>query len=69
VFYKAKLRLIDTEGQRTVAEGFCAYIPEKTAEAPSREELIDSDAELLKAELQVAAEYCVDEFRAKALGL
>jgi hypothetical protein len=67
VIYSAKLRLIDTKHARLIADGFCARAPEKTPDAPTRAELLDDHAAGLKKQLAIAADYCANEFRTKAL--
>lgn len=67
VMYSAKLRLIDTRNRKVVAEGFCSRIPEKSDGAPSHEQLLANQAQLLKSELSLAAEHCITELGAKAL--
>jgi hypothetical protein len=67
VIYSAKLRLIDTKHAKLIADSFCARVPEETPDAPTREELLDNHAAGLKKQLAVAADFCVQEFRAKAL--
>lgn len=67
VMYSAKLRLIDTRNREVVAEGFCSRIPEKSDGAPSHEQLLANQAQLLKSELSLAAEHCIAELGAKAL--
>ena len=68
VIYHAKERLIDTKTRKTLAEGFCSRIPEKSDDAPSHDELLADQAARLKQELDAAADYCVSEFRTKMLG-
>jgi hypothetical protein len=68
VLYHAKARLIDTKTRKTLAEGFCSRVPEKTADAPSYDALLADSAARLKQELEAAADYCVSEFRTKMLG-
>ncbi len=67
VIYSAKARLIDTKTRKVLAEGFCSRVPDKTDDAPSHEELLANQAARLKQELQVAADHCISEFRAKVL--
>lgn len=67
VMYSAKLRLINTDNGQVVAESFCARLPEKTEAAPSYNELLANQAQRLKDELRAAADYCVGEFKTKAL--
>lgn len=67
VMYSAKLRLINTADGQVVAESFCSRVPDKTDGAPSYNELLANRAQRLKDELRVAADYCVGEFKSKAL--
>jgi len=67
VIYSAKLRLIDTKHAKLIADSFCARVPEETPDAPTREELLDNHAAGLKKQLAIAADFCVQEFRTKAL--
>lgn len=67
VMYSAKLRLIDTRNARLIAEGFCARMPAKTADTPTRPQLLDNRAAGLKQQLASAADYCIRQFREKAL--
>jgi hypothetical protein len=63
--YSAKMRVIDTKKRSLLAEGFCSRVPEKSESAPSYDQLLENQAARLKQELKVAAEHCIDEFRAK----
>lgn len=67
VIYSAKLRLLDTKHGKLIADSFCARVPEKTPDAPTRNQLLDDHAAGLKKELALAADYCINEFRSKAL--
>jgi hypothetical protein len=67
VMYTVKTRLIDTRNERVVAEAFCAHLPDQTPESPTYDQLIDNNAEGLKAGLQVGADYCLKELREKLL--
>jgi hypothetical protein len=69
VMYSAKLRVIDTRTRKMVAEGFCARVPEKNAEAPSHDQLLADKAARLKGELRIAADYCIDQFKANVFGV
>lgn len=83
VIYEAKLRLIDTNQKSIVAEGYCRpYKYEKrkemgqdfflvTSDNPnfSYDELIQNDAEVLKNQLKVNADSCVDFFKKDILAL
>ncbi len=69
VLYSARLRLIDRQRQLAVAEDLCAYNPkyEDTSKGPTREELVNNNAEGLKRELAKAADHCIAFFRANVL--
>ena len=69
VSYSAKLRLIDTHNNKVLAEGFCSRVPDKTDSSPTYDELLANKATRLKEELKVAADYCIQEFRSKTLGI
>lgn len=69
VIYSAKLRLIDIKSKKIISEGFCSRVPEKTNGAPSKEQLLGNKAEGLKAELKIAANFCINEFKQKTLSL
>lgn len=70
VRYSARVRLFDTKTARVLAEGSCRRSPDETPpDAPSYEELLANGAQRLKAELRIAAEHCLGEFRAKTLSL
>lgn len=59
VIYSAKATLIQTETGKVIAEGFCKRIPETDVGASTYDELLASDAKLLKEELRLAGEECV----------
>ncbi|HEX9982924.1 MAG TPA: hypothetical protein VGF69_06655 [Thermoanaerobaculia bacterium] len=67
VIYNAKLRLIDTKSGKLLAAGFCSSIPDKSADAPSHDELLADNAARLKQELTEAADHCIIDFRTKVL--
>ncbi len=67
MIYSAKLRLINTQNSEVVAESFCPRVPEKTDSAPSYKLLVANNAQRLKDELHAAADYCIAEFKTKAL--
>jgi hypothetical protein len=69
VIYSVKVRLIDTKKSKVMAEGFCARVPDKADNAPSYDQLVADSAAGLKRELAIAADYCVNELRAKVLAL
>lgn len=65
VIYSVKVRLIDTKAGKTIAEGFCQRFPEKTSDAPSREQLLANAAAGLKDQLNIHAGQCLTELQAK----
>ena len=67
VNYSGRLRVIDTESGKVIAESYCTKQP--FAERPdlTRDELLADRAQRLKDELRAAAEFCIAEFRAHAL--
>jgi hypothetical protein len=67
VLYNARLRLIDVKNGTVLVEGGCHYIPKKTPDSPSHAVLLANHAERLKQELHKAADYCIAEFKSKAL--
>ena len=67
VIYSAKLRVIDTRTRTQVAEGYCSRDPEQDASSPSYDMLLADNAERLKEELMIAANYCIGEFKEKVL--
>ncbi len=69
VIYSAKLRLLEAASNSVIAEGFCSRVPEKDENAPSKDELLADDAFVLKAELRLGANQCINEFREKVFSL
>lgn len=69
VIYTAKARLIDTANKATVAEAFCKRIPESNANAPTYDELTANEAAVLKKELALASDECVNSLKADMLTL
>lgn len=69
VIYSAKVRLIDTRTSKLLAEGFCASLPERSEDSPSRDQLLDNGAEGLKRELRVAADRCIPQLAWNVLGV
>ncbi len=67
VIYSAKLRLINGKTKRVEAEGFCSRVPDQDENSPSYDELLANNAERLKQELKVAADYCIGEFKTNVL--
>jgi len=69
VTYSAQFRLIDTRQQVVLCEGFFAWTPNDTANAPGYGELMDNNAARLKAELKIAEEGAVRHFKTETLRL
>jgi len=69
VVYHAKLRIIDPSDKQVLAEGFCSRVPEQDKNSPSYKEMIANNAERLKTELKIAADYCKDQFLRETLNL
>lgn len=67
VVYNAKLRIIDTRSEAEVAGGYCHRVMGEPNAAPSYEELLANEAQLLKEKLQRAADECIDEFQKTVL--
>lgn len=62
VTYRARLRLIDAARQTVVAESSCLSEQGDEAKRPSKEQLLEGRARLLKSYLAKAASSCVDVF-------
>lgn len=69
VLYHARLRLIDTGGDKVIAEGGCSRFSGGISEPPNYDELVENSAIRLKDELKQAAKFCIQEFGGKYLGL
>lgn len=69
VLYSSRLQLIDVKSKRVVADSICSRVPEKTESSPTYEELLAGNAQRLKNELKVAADYCIDQFRSQVFNL
>ena len=65
IIYSAHLRLIDRQSAKVIAEEFCEYTPEYSEDAPSHDDLVESNASGLKRELHKAADYCIKCFKDK----
>lgn len=65
--YSAKFRIIDTTSAKVIAESYCEKQAFTTRPDFTREELLANRAQRLKDELRAAAEFCIEEFRTKAL--
>jgi hypothetical protein len=62
VAYRAQLRLIDAARQTVVAESSCLSEQGDEAKRPSKEQLLENRARLLKSYLAKAASSCADVF-------
>lgn len=69
VIYSAKLRLIESKNKRLIAEGFCSRVPGQNDSSPSYDQLLSNKAEMIKSELQLAAAYCIKEFKTKVFNM
>lgn len=67
VFYKAKIRLIDTRSKASVAESACLYTSKDRPNPPTRDELLADQAARLKSELDIGVASCVERFQKEAL--
>jgi hypothetical protein len=63
VIYSNKLRLIDVHNSKVIAEGFCYQAPYQTEKSPSYDQLVGSNAKVLKNELKIYADKCLQEFK------
>jgi hypothetical protein len=69
VFYSARLRLVDLKSAKVIAEGFCSRMPEETPDAPTGDELLANGAAVVKRELKIAADTCIEHFRGATFAL
>jgi len=69
VIYNAKIRLINAKDSSILAEVNCSRLPKEKKGAPSYDEMLANNAKILKSELKIAVDYCVNEFRTKALNI
>ncbi len=60
VTYSARLRLIDTNAKRVVAETMCQTVQGDDAKPPTKDQLLENKASLLKEYLGKGASACVD---------
>lgn len=75
VNYTARVRLIDAkdlhiiDGKKgtVIARGSCSRIPEETPNTPTYDDFLIHGAQRLIHELDVAAQFCLEEFQAKVL--
>jgi hypothetical protein len=69
VRYEGTLTLIDKRSGQNVAEGICSFHVLKSGDAPTLGELIASDRKLLRAGLESAGGFCVDDYRRRILNI
>jgi hypothetical protein len=69
VIYTAKLRLINSDTGKLLAEGFCKRVPEYNDDAPTKSELLADKAGKLKEELMLGANSCIEQLKADVLSL
>lgn len=69
VIYTAKARLIHAVSKTVVAEGFCKRIPDDSSNAPTYDELLANEAELLKKQLASATDECIKSIKVEMLSL
>lgn len=69
VIYSAKLRLMDSDTGKLLAEGFCQRTPEYNENAPTKSELLADKAAKLKEELLLGADSCIEQLKADVLSL
>jgi len=52
-----------------IAEGECTSLPVDAPDAPTFDEMQANQGALLRASLAATAEYCIDDYRKRILGL
>ena len=67
--YRGSLQLTDNRTHRVIAEGTCIARPVDGDDSPTMDELRANEGALLKASLAATAEYCIDDYRKRVLGL
>ncbi len=67
VIMRGSSPMTDTRNRQDVGEGICFRIPEKSNGAPSHEQLLENQVQLLKLELSQEVEHCINEFGARKL--
>ncbi|KMW47357.1 hypothetical protein AC240_11005, partial [Ralstonia sp. MD27] len=69
VTYAARLRLIETSSKQILAESMCSGVQGDDNNPPSKDQLLDNQATLLKKYLDQAANGCVEAFARDVLVL
>lgn len=68
-FYVATLRLIEMSSENILAEGWCSTVNRLPHTWFSLDDLIGNGASRLKIEFENIAQFCVEEFSKKSLGM
>jgi hypothetical protein len=67
--YEGKIRLVDQRRKLVLADGICKTEPISGEGVRSCAELVRNGGERLKQELSAAAEFCIEDYRTRLLGL
>ena len=69
VIYTARARLIDVQSNDVIAEGFCKHNPDSNLNAPTYDELLANQANLLKSELSTISQECINTMKTQMFAL
>jgi len=69
VKYRGTLRLTDNRSHQVIAEGECTSLPVDTPDTPTFDEMQGNEGAVLRASLAATADYCIDDYRKRILGL
>ena len=69
VNYSARMRLIEVASKSVVAEINCASVQGEDSNLPTKDQLLENGASLLKTKLSLAASTCVEMFAREGLAL
>lgn len=69
VTYQARLRLIDTASKDVIAETMCSSVQGDDENPPTKDDLLENEAALLKDYLEKASQACVDVLSSQILML
>ncbi|HYD42358.1 MAG TPA: hypothetical protein VEB43_16135 [Anaeromyxobacter sp.] len=58
--YHARIRLIATGSKKVMAESMCKVLPADFGDTPTRDELLDHEAALLRQHMAMATNKCID---------
>ena len=68
-YYTGDIKLLDGSSGEVLARNTCKYkYPETAKESPGYDELMGVNGEMFKANIQLLADRCIEEFKTKALG-